>query len=588
VALFPARFADLFKRLLAELGEVTESRAGEMGATASSAVFALCARSVGIHLHGVLRNLDALAGLYDRAGFVFVENDSDDDTKAQLKAWVETRPNATLIELDGLDARGLKFTDRMAACRNAYIDFIKASPLAGYDHLVVMDADNINRLPIDPAAFARGRDWLEQEDAAAVFANSLPFYYDIFALRHPTWCPGSPNDHIRQRPPDMDEVVARRHFVDDRQILIPTTAEPIEVQSAFGGLGIYRMADALGGRYVGLGPEGLQTCEHVSFNLGAARSGRGLYVLPWMTVGTDRAGVRIPEHHRTMTLDQGGRSCELTAPPDHRIDAFRRANPLYDRRLPILARLTGAAAPGTMAIDVGANVGDTVALCRLEGSELRYIAVEASLGYLKYLAFNRRRLPDLIGDVEMAWNFVGRPGESTTLELHRGTGRRVQGQADGLNFESAPHATLEEISRSRGVQPGELSLVKLDTDGFDFEILSNELDFLKSAAPILWAEAETWSAGDEAAWRQLLIEATDTWPYLIAFDNLGFAMVAGRTAKKRQTAIDIMSYARRHRAMPKSTHGNRPIYYIDVALFPERFKGVFEDFCAELPELANG
>ncbi len=559
-----------------------------MSSPARSAVFALCARSVGFHLPGVLRNLEALAGLYDRAGFVFVENDSEDDTKAQLKAWLDGRPDAALIELDGLVDRGLKFTDRIATCRNAYLDFIKASPLGGSDHLVVLDADNINRRPIDLEGFARGRDWLEREGAAAVFANSQPFYYDIFALRHPTWCPSNPNDDVRRRPADMDEDTARQRYVADRQILIPRTAEPIEVESAFGGLGIYRMADALEGRYVGLGPEGLQTCEHVSFNQQAARSGRKLYILPWMTVGTDRAGVRIPDAHRTMTLEQGGRSCELVAPPDHRIDAFRRANPLYDRRLPILSRLTGAAAPGTVAVDVGANVGDTVALCRLEGSQLRFIAVEASLQYLKYLAFNRRRLPDLIGDVEMAWNFVGRPGDSTTLELHHGTGRRVEGQMEGLRVESAPHATLEEIARAHGVQDGQLSLVKLDTDGFDFEILSNELEFLKSAAPVIWAEAETKSGEDEAAWRRLLIEGTETWPYLMAFDNQGFAMVAGKTAKKRETAVDIMAYARRHRGLSEPRFGKRPIYYIDVALFPARFAAVFEAFCRELPELANG
>jgi FkbM family methyltransferase len=555
---------------------------------AMSAAFALCARSVGPHLPGVLKNLESLAALYDRAGFVFIENDSDDDTKAQLRAWADAHADATLIDLDGLEARGLKFTARMAVCRNACIDFIKASPLAAFDHLIVLDADNVNRGRIDLEGFARGRDWLEREGAAAVFANSRPFYYDIFALRHPTWCPGNPNDDVRQRPSDMDADKARQRYVHDRQILIPRTADPIEVQSAFGGMAIYRMADALPGVYVGLSPEGLQTCEHVSFNRDVARSGRRLYILPWMTVGTERAGVRVPDDHRTMTLEQSGRSCELAVPPDHRIDAFRRANPLYDRRLPILARLTGDVAPQTFAIDVGANVGDTVALCRLEGAALRFIAVEASLPYLKYLAFNRRRLPDLLGDVEMAWNFVGRPGESTTLELHRGTGRRTERQAGGANFESAPHATLEAISRSRGVEGAQLSMVKLDTDGFDVEILGNELAFLKTAAPILWAEAETWSADDEAAWRSLLVEASGTWPYLVAFDNLGFTMVAGETAEKRQTVVDMMADARRRRAMPKSTHGEPPIHALDVALFPERFAGVFQAFLRELAELAAG
>jgi hypothetical protein len=192
--------------------------------------------------------------------------------------------------------------------------------------------------------------------------------------------------------------------------------------------------------------------------------------------------------------------------------------------------------------------------------------VEASLQHLKYLAFNRRRLPDLLGDIEMAWNSVGRPG--------------------GANLESSPPATLEAISCSHGVEAGQLSLVKLGASSFDVETLGEELAFLKTAAPILWAEAGTWSAADEAVWRGLLVEETGTWPYLVAFDNQGCAMVAGETAGKREAVVDMMASARRRHAMPKSTHGEPPIYAFDVALFPERFAGVVQAFLRDLAELA--
>ena len=101
-----------------------------------SAVFALCVRSSGTHLPRVLKNLERLARLYDRSGFVFIEGDSIDDSKAILKAWVAERAQATVIELDGLDASHPKRTDRLAFCRNAYIDFIRASSLVAFDQLV--------------------------------------------------------------------------------------------------------------------------------------------------------------------------------------------------------------------------------------------------------------------------------------------------------------------------------------------------------------------------------------------------------------------------------------------------------------------
>ncbi len=190
--------------------------------------------------------------------------------------------------------------------------------------------------------------------------------------------------------------------------------------------------------------------------------------------------------------------------------------------------------------------------------------------------------------MEAAWNFIGRPGETTKIELSNGTAHRVDQRTGGETHESAPITTLEEIARAHDIRPGQLSMVKLDTDGYDHTILLNDLAFLKTAAPILWAEAETWRAEDDADWDRFLAEATETWPYMIAFDNLGFACFAGRTAEKRNTFVDLISYTRRRRSMPRKQFGSPPIHYLDVALFPERFASVFEAFLAELPELGAG
>ena len=544
-----------------------------------SAVFSLCARSVGQHLPGVLRNVDALAALYDRTAFVFVENDSDDDTKALLKAWAAERPDATLLELDGLEARGLKRTDRIGVCRNAYMDFIRGSPLVHYDHLVMLDADGVNRPPIDVEGFARGRDWLEEHRAAAVFANSQPFYYDVYALRHPTWCPRNWSTDIRERPAGMSEEEARQRFVSDRQILIPRTAEPIEVTSAFGGLAIYRMADALAGRYVGLSEHGGQVCEHVGFNQDIVRAGGRLFILPWMMAPSRGAGIFIPPDARTMTLSQGDRSCELYAPADHGLEALRQENPLYGRRWPVLARLLGDVVPGTVAIDLSAGIGDGIALCRLEGARLGFLAVEPSLRKLKYLALNQAGSRDLFANVQIAWHAVGPPGDMAQGDLDDPPGSPSPLQA--------PLATLEEVVGRYGIRRRLLSLVKLDTEGFDIQVLGDGLAFLQTAAPVLWTRAQSSTADDDAAWDRWLRAAAEGWPHVVAFDHQGFALAAGETAGKRQTIVDVLAYARRHNSMKTSNFGERTIQSLEIALFPARFASVYEAFRRELPELGD-
>ena len=281
-----------------------------------------------------------------------------------------------------------------------------------------------------------------------MFANSLPFYYDIFALRHPTWRPRDMIRDIRSRPEGMNRDAARQRFVRDRQIPTPTTAAPIEVQSAFGGLAIYRMADALGGaRYRGLTKSGRGVCEHVRFNHRVAQvGGRRLFILPWMTIGKQDVALYSQEA-RTVRLMHCGRSCALTTAL-----ASGCEEPPGARSFARLARLIGEAAPGTLAIDVGAGVGAEVALCRMEGASLRFVAVEPSLSRYKHLtitAVTRRRCSP-------AWRPRGRRSaapkgpERRTSDPSRMRGCRIcPGQMSCRWSSSGPEGTSSRSSNTR-------------------------------------------------------------------------------------------------------------------------------------------
>ncbi len=555
-----------------------------------SAVIVCCARSCGPFLPDVLNNIEAIAGLYERPAYVFVENDSTDDTKAQLRAWLNGRPDADLIEFDGLAERLPRRTERLAVCRNAYIDRIRQAGYSDRDHLVIFDADDINSGPIEISEYARARDWLAAtEGAVAGFVNTDPIYYDILALRHPTWCPNDYWVEVKRKRGSLTKMEARQKYCFDRQIAISPWTDPIEVTSAFGGLGIYEMGPALKGEYVGVSAEDRETCEHVPFHLDIARhSGGKLFILPWMrNRNRSPKSINAPlADHKKIQLEQDGASCNIIVPAEHPIDRFRQVNPLYDRRLPVLARLVSEASPGATAMDVGSNVGDTVALCRLAGSDLHFVAIEASLPYLKFLLLNRVREPGVFRDTTPVWSFVGRPGDSPEVEQRNGTAHRVEGgTSTSVGPETAAVMSLQDIATALALPPETVSLVKIDTDGYDQTIILNDWDFLRASAPILWTEAQVGTPAQQADWARILEEGAETWPYVVAFDNCGFAYCAGRTRDKLGSCLDLISYARRHSALPRKQFGPPPIYYPDLALFPERFAGVFEAFCRELGEL---
>jgi FkbM family methyltransferase len=544
------------------------------------AVFAGCARTCAPFLSYVLPNIEALASTYDAFELVIVENDSIDDTKAILREYAGARDNVRLIEADGLDEQYPKRTDRIAAARNLYMEVVRETRYADCDDLVVVDFDDVNCRRISPSAFAAARAWLWQEpNRRAVFANTTLFYYDVWALRHPTWSPDDCWSRVRATEATEGTEEAIRRHVATRQIPVPPRAAPILVDSAFGGLGIYRREQALAGTYVGLDGEGEETCEHVAFNAAVRGANGTMAIYPALQNQT-------PQEHilttlggsKTFALDQDGARASMIGPPEHPLESFRATEPLYDRRLPVLARIVSSHAPNGSFIDVGANIGDSIVLARLAGARMPAIAIEASLTYCKFFWLNAQRSPDLFSDTRLVWGYAGGTGTKGEVSLGAGTASAA-GSASATTVESAPRLPLSRVARDRDV-----SLLKTDTDGFDQDIVAAELPFLRSKEPILWMEAQTLSGADETKWRSLLSSMADQWPNMMLFDNFGFAIAAGATNALADHAVDLMAYGRRQRerAQYKPT-----LYYLDIALFPARFDQVYDEFCRSILELAS-
>jgi len=285
------------------------------------AVFTGVARDCAAYLPGVLENLDRFAATYDAASFLFVVSDSKDDTRAILERWLDGR-RGQVIDLGVLEGRLTKRTERIAFARNAGLDAIARGDGAGHDHLIVADLDDVLAQPVDADAFARAAAWLDADPArAGVMANAMPRYYDVWALRHERWCPDDCWHPIWGRAPDETFEAAKFREVFTRQIEIPPSLPPIAVRSAFGGLGIYRLAAALAARYCGIDAEGRETSEHVAFNTAIGGAGGRLHIFPALRVRAPRQHLYQPSDFKwrwrmTMTAR---RAAELARPPWRRM-----------------------------------------------------------------------------------------------------------------------------------------------------------------------------------------------------------------------------------------------------------------------------
>jgi hypothetical protein len=274
-------------------------------------VFAGTARDCAAHLPIVLANIERLSALFSNSAFVFVENDSADATRQLLVQWGAGRPRFWYFDLSGLGQVPVR-TLRLEYARNVYLEFIRAdSVFADFDTLCILDMDEIGAHPVSVGAFRSAVDFLHRTpNCAGVFANRLGLYYDLWALREPRLCPGDVWYEVlewAQRYATSDEEAFAQTFAK-RVVVFSPGSPPVEVDSAFGGLGIYdldRVRRApnpyLGSRvHVLRRRDGtlvqfrMQQCEHVHFHAGLRQRGGRLFILPDLINGITSVSGKVP------------------------------------------------------------------------------------------------------------------------------------------------------------------------------------------------------------------------------------------------------------------------------------------------------
>ena len=183
------------------------------------------------------------------------------------------------VTLGNLRKQYPKRTARIAKCRNRYLQELRANKkYNNIDYVVVADLDGVNS---DLTKTAVKSCWKFTEEWDACFANQSKVYYDIWALRHKTWCP---NDCWKTYKFLLNHGVSKHRAlhaaVYSRMININSNEDPIEVDSAFGGLGIYKKHAILTSVYIGLDDNEEEICEHVNLHTTMKDKGLRLYIIP--------------------------------------------------------------------------------------------------------------------------------------------------------------------------------------------------------------------------------------------------------------------------------------------------------------------
>lgn len=212
---------------------------------------------------------------FDQTEFIICESFSSDITIEVLQEIESLYKNFTFFTDSVIDGSESRRTVRIASARNQLQNKI-FDVFPHFDYVAMVDLDGVNR---DLKRSTIESIW-EFSKWDAAFANQTLRYYDIWALRASGWCERDWFQEYTLLLSSTSKRKAKKIALTSKMRNISRRASPILVESAFGGLGIYKMKTFLDGEYRGEDSNGMEICEHVYFHSTLTKKGHKLYIMP--------------------------------------------------------------------------------------------------------------------------------------------------------------------------------------------------------------------------------------------------------------------------------------------------------------------
>jgi len=166
-------------------------------------------------------------------------------------------------------------------------------------------------------------------------------------------------------------------------------------------------------------------------------------------------------------------------PLSHELPFYRRKFPHYASNLGKVSFHARCKYPDLTMIDVGANIGDSVAIVH-SYSDHPVLCLEGEPRFFRLLKENTRNLPA----VEIEQTFIGAPGDHVgSVDVRLGNAQVRLGPTPG----QTSICTLSEVL-ARHPRFASVKLLKIDAEGFDCRIIAAETKLLTASKPILFFE----------------------------------------------------------------------------------------------------
>lgn len=169
----------------------------------------------------------------------------------------------------------------------------------------------------------------------------------------------------------------------------------------------------------------------------------------------------------------------LAMPMSHALPHILLRHPDYSANLGRIANEFLKKYPDLTMVDVGANIGDTIAIVRAQ-AKIPMLCIDGDLRYFAILKMNTA----LLKDIELECAYISHRSEeiSARIDSHDGTG--------SLSIDPLHQTTVHSLEHVLGLHPlfKKAKILKIDTDGFDTLIVKGASRFLATAKPAVYLE----------------------------------------------------------------------------------------------------
>lgn len=251
--------------------------------------------------------------------------------------------------------------------------------------------------------------------------------------------------------------------------------------------------------------------------------------------------------------------------PGYNIQAINyRLYPDLNAQFGRLAKTIATKYPGMTLIDVGANVGDTIAVVKTE-VDVPVIGVEGDEVTYGYLEKNSSQF----NNISIVKTFLGEKTEELNVNFEKSgwNATIIPGDKGGKQIQ---FKTLDAVIAEGGFDSRTLKLLKVDVEGFDTIVLRGAGDIIKKHKPVVFLEynRQNMISIKEAGLPTLLSFAGAGYNKVAFFDHKGTLILA--TSVKN---TEVVTYLHEYASSAKNLIG-----YYDICLFHEEDDQLAEQF----------